>query len=118
MKTEEFLHNLKVWLEKVGYEDLYSYGCDMNINTDITIDADGYIYIKEYAGSRGEMSFRRAKTTVNVNHVVEFRGEVSLDCFYIICDDDTGLEIYRDGIYFCIDGSPSGTGTAFEHFYE
>ena len=116
MKTAEFIENMKKWVEREKLVDNYSYGTDLSINTEITVDPDGVIWINEGAGNPHMCSFRRVKTTVNVSKVVEFMGHEYFNSFYIICDDDTGFELGEDGVYYYIDGEPSGWGEAYEHF--
>lgn len=116
MTIDEFTENMGKWLEKEELTDYYSYGTDLSVNTEITVDSDGLIWINESAGDYARLSFKRLKTTVNVSKVIEFRGSLYSKGFYIICDDDTGFELRDDGIYYYIDGEPSGWGEAYEHF--
>ena len=62
----------------------------MAVNTKITVDDDGFVWIREYE------SFKRVKTTVNVHDISEFRrDDMDEKCFYVICNDNTGFMIER-----------------------
>ena len=111
MKIEEFIEKLSDWCEKTTNTYDFTIGKDMSVNTKITVDEEGFIWIRAYE------SFKRVKTTVNVRDINEFRmSDFDEKCFYVICDDYTGFEVHDSEFYYCIDGQPSGYGDAVEHF--
>ena len=113
MKIEEFISTMTEWCEKTNNTYDFTIGKDMSVNTRITIDEEGFIWI------RACESFKRVKTTVNVCDINEFRlSDFDEECFYVICNDDTGFEVHESEFYYCIDGQPSGWGSAVEHFTE
>jgi hypothetical protein len=113
MDYETFSSKWNEFCEKTKNDYDMKIGNDMSINTRITIDENGDVWVRAYE------SFKRVKTTVNLKDVVEFRWpdyrEVP-DSFYIICNDYSGFEVEGLEIYYCIDGQPSGDGSATEHF--
>lgn len=121
MTTQEFIENFNKYCEK-GFDDVdepLTIGSDFSIDKRIVIDEAGFVWLRE------QQSWKRIKTSVNVNNVIEFR-RAEQECwgFYIICSDDTGFNICSEGpvadpymeIYYYLDGKPSGWGTAIEHF--
>ena len=110
MKIDEFVIQCKEWCNKTR-NDSVSVGKDMHVNTKVTVDEDGVIWIRVYD------TFKRIKTAVNVCNIIEFRLDDWNDgCFYIICSDDTGFEVCDEEIYYCVDGRPNGWGNVEEYF--
>ena len=94
-------------------------GEDLSVNTRITVDSDGFIHVRD------RNSFKRRKTSINVQDVVEFREDdfYTRDSanytFYIIAKNDSGLQIEcseKIEIYYCENGQTTEDGTAVEHF--
>ena len=111
MDKTQFIKMFQEFEEEFKSEGGYplTISSDKSIDARIIIDEDGFIWIRDYE------SWRRAKTPINVQNIVEFR-KSEIGGYYIICDDDTGLSI-DDDIYYCIYGAPSGRGHAFGEFY-
>ncbi len=117
MEVKEFISKYVKFFDKVIEQYSVSIGTDFSKNYRVLIDKEGFIWIRAFK------SWKRVKTSVNINNVVEFRRGVEKDeGFYIICSDDTGLEVKInafDGdldIWYCIDGKRNDIGTAFAYF--
>ena len=111
MKIDEFITLFEEWCNKTNNADDFTVGKNMQINTKLTVDEGGFIWIRE-----NEL-FKRVKTTVSVDDISEFRLlGYDEECFYIICSDNSEFEVRKNECYYCIDGKPSGWGSAVEHF--
>ena len=120
MDIGSFLQNLKEYMPENIYD--CKIGTDMRVNTRVVVDEAGWIWVRDAE------SFKRKRTSVNVQDVVEFRRDdyyTEYGTFYIITTEDNGLEFSIEKgfssqldveIYYCEDGKLSGYGTAVEHF--
>ena len=115
MSTEEFISNFNKYCAD-HIEDLPTIGTDFSIDSQVLIDEEGVIWLREWN------SWKRIKTAININNVIEFRhAEREEWGFYIICADDTGLNVCQEEpegaqFYYYIHAQPSGWGPATEHF--
>jgi len=108
MTTEEFITKFKKFSEDCFEDACYqpTIGSDSSINTEVFIDEEGFIWL------RINRSWKRVKTSVNVNNVVEFRYSDTNQYgyekeFFIICTDDTGFSVIDGAFYYCVDSEPT-----------
>ena len=109
MTYKEFESSLKEILDN---NSSITVGNDMSVNTRITVREDGQVFISEYE------SYRRVETNININDIVERRKEVFGERYYFIDLNNRALavSIDEDEVFYCVEGKPSGYGSAFEHF--
>ncbi len=102
MDYETFSSKWNEFCEKSNNDDDMKLGNDMSINTRITVDENGDIWVRD------RNSFKRVKKAVNIKDIVEFRWDDSCEeKFYIICSDYSGFEVHENEIFYCIDGKIS-----------
>ena len=93
----------------------FSVGDKADENTTIYVDEDNYIWLT------GNESVKRVKTSINVNNVVELRySEFGSNegSFFVICNDDSGLDFCEGEIVFFKDGYYGRFKNVFEWFAE
>lgn len=106
MKKAEFIKLLEEYLDNSGYSDgcydaYLSVGGAENVNTTIFIDRQNYIWITD------DESVKRIKTSINVDNIVEIRySQFGRDGgrFFVICQDNTGLDFCDGEIGFFRNG--------------
>lgn len=112
MTKDKFINTLKKWDKEYNDGNLIVVG-SLEEDGDVIVDDKGFIWINEFE------SWRRVKTSVNVTNIIAFRKSRYDNTYYIICSDDTGFMVDNGTeFYYCIDGRPSGYGSAFNHFME
>ena len=118
MTKQEFINTLEEYLEKTGMSEgtfnaFFCVSDQRNINSTIFIDDDNYIHLTP------EGSINRVKTTININNVIEFRysqfGEDG-GRFFVICNDNSGLDFCEGDIGFFENGCYENFRDAFQYF--
>ena len=118
MTKEEFINTLEEYLEKTGMSEgdfgaYFSVGDKKNINTTIFIDDNNHIYLTP------DESLNRIKTSICISNVREFRfsqfGEDG-GRFFILCDDNSGLDFCEGEIGFFENGYYGNFKDAFQWF--
>ena len=106
MKKAKFIELLEEYLDNTGmncgcYNVYFSVGDAENVNTTIYIDRENYIWITD------DESVKRIKTSINIDNVVEIRySQFGSDGgrFFVICQDNTGLDFCEGEIGFFTNG--------------
>ena len=120
MKKAEFIKLLEEYLDNTGmsdgcYDVFFSVGDVKNVNTTIYIDKDNCIWITD------DESVKRIKTSINVDNIIEIRySEFGSDegRFFVICQDDTGLDFCEGKIGFFTNGYYGSFKKATDWFTE
>lgn len=93
----------------------FSVGDADNVNDTIYIDKDNYIWITD------NESVKRIKTSINVDNIIEIRySQFGSDGgrFFVICQDDTGLDFCEGEIGFFVKGYYGSFKKATDWFTE
>ena len=120
MERKKFLKLLNEFLDKTGmscgsFNKYFSAGDEKDINTTIYVDEENNIWLT------GDESIIRVKTSINIKNVIEFRyGQFGRDGgrFFIICDDNSGLDFCEGEIGFFVNGYYGEFKDALEYFTE
>lgn len=120
MKRTEFIDLLEEYLDNTGmangcYNAFFSVGDADNVNTTIYIDKDNYIWITE------NESVKRIKTSINIDNIIGIRySQFGSDGgrFFVICQDDTGLDFCEGEIGFFTNGYYGSFKKATDWFTE
>lgn len=120
MKKSEFIELLEEYLENTGmsggsFNAYFRVGDTENINTTIYIDSDNFIRITE------NESVKRIKTSINIDNIIEIRySQFGSDGgrFFVICQDDTGLDFCEGQIGFFTKGYYGSFKKATDWFTE
>ena len=95
------------------YNVYFSVGDAENVNTTIYIDRENYIWITD------DESVKHIKTSINIDNIVEIRySQFGSDGgrFFVICQDNTGLDFCEGEIGFFTNGDYGDFKTAIAWF--
>ncbi len=120
MEKNEFIELLGDFLDKTGMSDgsynaYISVGDKRDLNTTIYIDEENQIWIA------ANESINRVKTSVNVGNIVELRySQFGSDGgrFFVICNDNSGLDFCEGEIGFFVNGYYGSFKKATDWFTE
>lgn len=106
MDRSSFLDTISEFLDNTGmsdgnYNSYFSAGDERNLNTTIYVDEKNNVWLTD------DESIVRVKTTINTDNVVEFRySQFGADGgrFFVICNDNSGLDFCEGEIGFFKDG--------------